>query len=290
MTVAFLGGLLALLSPCSALLLPGFFAYSFTTRTRLLARTCVFYLGLCLTLVPLGVAGAFAGRLFHEHRETLVAVGGWTMIAFGLVQIAGLGFGSRRMAAEAGRRRSGSAASVLALGAVYGLAGFCAGPILGAVLTVAAIGGDQLYGGVLLATYALGMAAPVFLLALLWDRYDLGRRRWLRGRAVRLGPLSSHSTSVIGGLVFVLLGIVFLAFDGTSTLPALLDTETEFAWQLRLAAAGEALPDRMVLLLAAGVAAIVAVVAWRGGGTSEATAVEPRSAEDGEVTAGREGP
>ncbi|GGP46239.1 hypothetical protein GCM10010287_13660 [Streptomyces variabilis] len=32
--VAFLGGLLALLSPCSALLLPAFFAYSSTSRTR----------------------------------------------------------------------------------------------------------------------------------------------------------------------------------------------------------------------------------------------------------------
>ncbi len=52
--VAFLGGLLALLSPCSALLLPAFFAYSFTSRTRLLGRTALFYAGLCLTLVPLG--------------------------------------------------------------------------------------------------------------------------------------------------------------------------------------------------------------------------------------------
>lgn len=48
--VAFLGGLLALLGPCSALLLPAFFAYSFTSRTRLLGRTALFYAGLCLTL------------------------------------------------------------------------------------------------------------------------------------------------------------------------------------------------------------------------------------------------
>ena len=49
---AFLGGLLALLSPCSALLLPSFFAYAFTGRGRLLAHTGVFYLGLAATLVP----------------------------------------------------------------------------------------------------------------------------------------------------------------------------------------------------------------------------------------------
>ncbi|MGW3558085.1 cytochrome c biogenesis protein CcdA, partial [Streptomyces sp. NPDC000963] len=42
---AFLGGLLALLSPCSALLLPAFFAYSIDTRAKLVARTGVLYAG-----------------------------------------------------------------------------------------------------------------------------------------------------------------------------------------------------------------------------------------------------
>ncbi|BAS07616.1 biogenesis protein [Arthrobacter sp. Hiyo4] len=51
---AFLGGILTLLSPCSALLLPAFFAYAFSTKTRLVARTALFYLGLLSTLVPLG--------------------------------------------------------------------------------------------------------------------------------------------------------------------------------------------------------------------------------------------
>lgn len=43
--MAFLGGLLALLSPCGALLLPAFFAYSFAGPTRLLLRTLFFYAG-----------------------------------------------------------------------------------------------------------------------------------------------------------------------------------------------------------------------------------------------------
>jgi hypothetical protein len=52
---SFLGGLLSLLSPCSALLLPAFFAYAFQSRGVLVGRTAVFYLGLCATLVPLGM-------------------------------------------------------------------------------------------------------------------------------------------------------------------------------------------------------------------------------------------
>ncbi|WP_078855758.1 cytochrome c biogenesis CcdA family protein [Streptomyces sp. NRRL F-5065] len=265
--VAFLGGLLALLSPCSALLLPAFFAYSFTGRTRLVARTGVFYAGLCTTLVPLGVAGSFAARLFYGHRDLLITVGGWTLIVLGAAQVAGFGFGSRRLARAAGARRSGSALSVFALGAVYGLAGFCAGPILGGVLTVAALDGDPVHGGVLLAVYALGMAVPVFFLALLWDRFDLGRRRWLRGRAVALGPVTVHSTSALGGALFVLLGVAFLVFDGASALPSPLSTDAEFALEERISVLGSAVSDRTVLLVLAGIAALVAVaVLLRGGG------------------------
>lgn len=58
---ALLGGLLALVSPCSALLLPAFFAYSIDSAARLLARTGIFYAGLATTLVPLG-AGSLVCR------------------------------------------------------------------------------------------------------------------------------------------------------------------------------------------------------------------------------------
>ncbi|MFD4166680.1 cytochrome c biogenesis CcdA family protein [Streptomyces albidoflavus] len=260
LAVAFLGGLLALLSPCSALLLPAFFAYSFTSRNRLMARTGLFYIGLCTTLVPLGVAGSFASRLFYGHREALVTAGGWTVIALGVAQIAGLGFGSRRMAQAAGGRRSGSALSVFALGAVYGLAGFCAGPVLGSILTVAALDGDPLHGGVLLAVYALGMAVPMFVLALWWDRFDLGRKRWLRGRVFRVGPVALHSTSLAGGVLFIALGVAFLAFDGTSALPSALSTDAEFALEERLSDLGAVVSDRLVLLVLAAVAALAALL------------------------------
>ncbi|MBA0053598.1 cytochrome c biogenesis protein CcdA [Streptomyces sp. AJS327] len=246
---AFLGGLLALLSPCSALLLPAFFAYSLDSAGRLLARTGVFYLGLASTLVPLGAAGSYAGRLFYGHRDLLVSVGGWLIIALGVIQLLGRGFAfGGRLREISGRIRPTTALSVYALGAVYGLAGFCAGPILGSVLTVAAVGGNPVYGGMLLAVYALGMAVPLFLLALVWDRYDLGGRRWLRGREVGLGRFRAHSTTLFSGCFFILLGTVFLVFDGTSALPGLLDTDTAFTAESWAGRIGNAVPDGVLLL------------------------------------------
>lgn len=260
---AFLGGLLALLSPCSALLLPAFFAYSVASASRLVARTGVFYLGLATTLVPLGAAGSYAGRLFYGHRDALVTAGGWLIIALGVLQILGLGFAPRRLQEASGRIRPTTALSVYALGAVYGLAGFCAGPILGSVLTVAAVRGNPVYGAVLLAVYALGMAVPLFVLALLWERFDLGRRRWLRGRELVLGgKLRLHTTSLLSGLFFLVLGALFLRFDGAASLPGLTDVDGAFAAEEWARRAGGAVPDGAVLVGVAGVAAAVLLVRW----------------------------
>ncbi|MGR4881815.1 cytochrome c biogenesis CcdA family protein [Streptomyces sp. LARHCF249] len=260
---ALLGGLLALLSPCSALLLPAFFAYSIDSASRLLARTGIFYAGLATTLVPLGAAGSYAGRFFHGNRDALVLAGGWLIIALGLAQILGLGFASQRVSELSGRIRPTTALSVYALGAVYGLAGFCAGPILGSVLTVAAVSGSPVYGGLLLAVYALGMAVPLFLLALLWERFDLGRRRWLRGRAFTAGRFELHTTSLLSGLFFIALGAMFLAFDGASALPGLLDVDDSFAVEEWVRSVADGVPDWALLGLVASGAAAAGLAQWR---------------------------
>ncbi len=239
LAAAFLGGALTLVSPCSALLLPSFFAYAFAHPRELLARTVVFWLGLCLTLVPLGMGSALVSTLFYGHREVLIAVAGWTIIALGVVQLLGGGFGlpgaDRLRARVAAPGRARGWAGTLALGAVYGLAGFCAGPVLGAVLTLAATDGGVVGGGVLLAVYALGMAGPMFLLALLWDRFDLGRRRWLRGRPLRIGGRELHTMQLISGALFVVIGWLFLRFDGTAGITGVLGfgdtTDLEFEAQ-----------------------------------------------------------
>ncbi|MGX1504605.1 UNVERIFIED_CONTAM: cytochrome c biogenesis protein CcdA [Streptomyces graminofaciens] len=262
---AFLGGLLALISPCSALLLPAFFAYSVDSAGRLLARTGIFYAGLATTLVPLGAAGSYAGRLFYGHRDLLVLAGGWLIVVLGVAQILGLGFASRRIASVSGHIRPTTAVSVYALGLVYGLAGFCAGPILGSVLTVAAVSGSPVYGGLLLAVYALGMAVPLFVLALLWERFDLGRRRWLRGRTLRAGRFELHTTSLLSGLFFVVLGTLFLVFDGTTALPGLLSVDDSFAVEEWASGVGGAIPDWALLALVVTATAVIVAVRLRAG-------------------------
>ena len=218
---SFLGGLLSLLSPCSALLLPAFFAYAFQSRGELLGRTAIFSAGLCATLVPLGMGISVISALVYGHRSTLITVSGLIIIAFGVIQVLGGGVAFLPTDRLRGRITGTSLVAPFSLGAVHRFAGLCSGPILGAVLTVAASSGSVLRGAGLLATYAAGMAAPLFLMALLWDRLDLGHRRWLRGREISLGPLRLHTANLISGLMFVAIGVLFIVFEGTSGLEGL---------------------------------------------------------------------
>ncbi|HEU4514274.1 MAG TPA: cytochrome c biogenesis CcdA family protein [Nocardioidaceae bacterium] len=284
---AFAAGVLALLSPCSALLLPSFFAYAFTSRTALLLRTAAFYGGLLLTLVPLGTGAGAASSLFYGHRGLLIAIAGWSVIALGVVQILGRSFAmpfAGRLQAWSNRQSGNNAggpatwASTVALGAVYGLAGFCSGPVLGAILTMAATQGSPWQGGLLLAVYALGMAAPLFVLAGLWDRFDLGRKSWLRGRMLRLGPITVHSTSLVSGLLFVAIGILFLRFDGTAGITGVLGlgdtTDLEFEAQRWIADVASTVP---VWAVTAGIAIVAALVAWRRGRPTTPTSDDDQS-------------
>ncbi len=264
---AFAAGILALLSPCSALLLPSFFAYAFASGRALVARTAVFYLGLLLTLVPLGTGASAASSLFYGHRPLLIAIAGWTIIGLGVLQLLGRGFavpGATRLQSMVSSRGDDGWLSTLLLGAVYGLAGFCSGPVLGAILTVAATQESPWQGGALLAVYALGMTAPLLVLAAAWDRFDLGRRRWLRGRTLSVGGVRVHTTSFVAGLLFIAVGAVFLRYDGTAGLTGSLGmgdlTDVEYAAQRTVTEWAAQVP---VWVLPLAVVMVAGLVAWQ---------------------------
>jgi cytochrome c biogenesis protein CcdA len=256
---------LSLLSPCSALLLPAFFAYAFGGGGELVRKTGVFYLGLAATLVPLGMGISAVSALFYGHRAALITAAGLVLISLGVLQLLGRGLTVGPLARLRGRIRGDSTGAVFSLGAVYGFAGFCSGPILGAVLTVAAASGGALRGALLLAVYAAGMAVPLLLMALLWERFDLRDRRWLRGREVSLGPFRLHTTNLISGTLFVLLGVLFIAYEGTSALSGLYEsngaTDLAFAAQRWAGDLARRIPGVMILAVPA---ALLAALLLRG--------------------------
>ncbi|MEX1171658.1 MAG: cytochrome c biogenesis CcdA family protein [Chloroflexota bacterium] len=219
--VAFAGGVLSLLSPCSALLLPAFFAYAFPSRGRLVLRTSVFYLGLLTLFIPLGLGLGAIGSLFLERRAELSTIAGLLLIAIGSFQLVVGGFelpGAGRISGGRFGASGESLAATYALGLVYGIGGFCSGPLLGGVLTIAGASGGALDGALLLAIFAAGMAAPLLILALLWERIGSAGRGRLRGREIQIGPWTRHTSVVISSAMFIVLGVAFIVFQGGNAL------------------------------------------------------------------------
>ncbi|MEU4640596.1 cytochrome c biogenesis CcdA family protein [Micromonospora sp. NPDC023814] len=243
---ALVGGVLTLLSPCSVMLLPAFFAYAFVNPTRLVARTTVFYLGLLTTLVPIGVLAGSLGAVISEHRALLVTLAAGVVIVLGLVQVAGV---SLPAFGRASAGETTSTASVFLLGTVYGLAGVCAGPVLGSVLALAALGGDPLYGGIVLAVFAFGMAVPLFVLAIAWSRVPWVRRL-VRPRQLRIGRWTNTWTQIVSGGLGIGLGVLLVVTDGTASLSGILDTSQQFTVESRALDGASRISDLAIVLAA----------------------------------------
>ncbi|WP_246371581.1 cytochrome c biogenesis CcdA family protein [Gordonia humi] len=205
------------------------------------------------TLIPVGIGvGAIAG-LVARHRSMIIAVASAVIILLGLLQLAGRGFDMGRMVPGIARLQEQSLhragwVKTLILGAVSGVAGFCTGPILGAVLTMSASRGMS-GAAVLLGIYALGMVVPLIAIATVWNRMGDHTRRLLRGRELRLGAVRIHTTNLISGLLLVAVGIAFWRTNGFISVPEPIDADTQLSLQ------------DAVALLADPVIDIVAVVA-----------------------------
>jgi cytochrome c biogenesis protein CcdA len=218
----------------------------------LLARTAIFFAGLAAVLVPLGAGVGAVGSAITAYRTQTTFIAALVIMAFGVMMVLGKGFTLGAAQRRAGTAQITTPLSVFALGTVYGLAGFCSGPLLGAVLTVAVAGGNAGYGAVLMGLYAAGMVLPLAVLAMFWDKYQLSGRGWLRGRAVRIGPVHTNTTSLVSGLLFIGIGVLFLLTAGTASLGGILSPETEVAiqgWLARVTAGSTGLIAALVVML-----------------------------------------
>ncbi|HLC71214.1 MAG TPA: hypothetical protein VJI32_04350, partial [Candidatus Nanoarchaeia archaeon] len=86
----------------------------------------------------------------------------------------------------------------------------------------------------LLFFYALGNIVPLFLLSFFYDRFNLGEKKWMKGKMLTWTLLGKryqvHSTNLISGLLLFLLGIVMIIFGGTGVVNGwdLLNTKEYF--------------------------------------------------------------
>lgn len=280
LVTAFLGGVLALLSPCSALLLPAFFAATIGTRLRLLVHGAVFYVGLIVTLVPFGMGIGALGALLIDHRDLIINVTAVVLVVLGILLALGIGFDLSRAMPGANRlqARAGASSGLLRtflFGAAGGVAGFCTGPILGAVLTLSLGRGGAWFGGLMLAVYAAGMVVPLLVLAVLWTRLGERGRSALRGRTVTIAGRELHTTSLVTGVIIATVGVLFWWTNGFIDLPSPVPTSVTSWLQERSGVLAGPWTD--VLAIVAVAAVILVVWARR---RASGSAVSPAARAD----------
>lgn len=242
----FIGGVLALLAPCCiTVLLPSYFAATFRSVGTLLRMTFLFAAGIAVVILPIALGLAALGSLFSQYHTILFFVGGAFLLALGVMTLRGRGFELPFKRAPAFEGRPG--ASVFALGVFSGAASSCCAPVLIGVLTLTALT-TSFPGALAVAlTYVLGMVFPLLVLALVGDRAGWSTSRLVRGRTLTPGLLGQrfvvHSTNLIGGLLFLVMGgfVLVLAVTGNEFLA--------FPGQAELGASLQILGDRVIAAL-----------------------------------------
>ena len=219
MLASFLAGMVALFAPCCiSVMLPAYFASSFGTKRALVSMTFVFAIGLGLIILPISLGAAALGGLIISHHFEIYFVGGVLMVGLGIYVLVG---GELALPMPGFRPVHGRGPlAVLTLGAFSGVASSCCAPVLAGLVALAGASGS-LGAAVLLGTaYVFGMVFPLFVISLLWDRFNWADNRLLRGRHVNVHVLgwraSVHSTALASGLILIAMGlvVVYVAFTG----------------------------------------------------------------------------
>ncbi|MBO6674030.1 MAG: sulfite exporter TauE/SafE family protein [Rhizobiales bacterium] len=178
----FLAGVISFLSPCVLPLVPAYLTYmtgasleelsddarSAKLSRFLLIQSVAFVVGISLVFVLLGATATQISLLLRQYSAILSIVAGIAIIIMGLHFLGVFRWSLLyRQAKIEGPKSTSGPGGALAMGLAFGFAWTpCIGPILGAVLAVAASRETVGQGASLLLVYALGMGLPFILAAL----------------------------------------------------------------------------------------------------------------------------
>jgi cytochrome c-type biogenesis protein len=179
--VAFAAGLLSFLSPCVLPLVPSYIGFltgmslpEMAVRRRVaLVHALLFVFGFSLVFMLLGASATALGRALNYYQHWLQRVGGVLIILFGLVCMGVIkaGFLNQEHRLQVEQKPVGYLGSAL-VGMAFG-AGWtpCIGPVLGAILGLAATSQDLSRGLLLLGVYSAGLAVPFLIAAAALDAF-----------------------------------------------------------------------------------------------------------------------
>jgi cytochrome c-type biogenesis protein len=163
--LAFIGGVIASISPCILALLPVNLSYIGTlkieSRWDAFSKAGLFVLGAVTILSLFGLVSSFAGAVMVEYRGYINIVVGLIMAVMGLWLLGVIKLPLPQMNLNLPQ------AGPYGVGLTFALVSSpCASPVLFAVLAAAAANGSHVLGTLTMVSYALGYTILIFLASL----------------------------------------------------------------------------------------------------------------------------
>ncbi|MFQ5534482.1 MAG: cytochrome c biogenesis CcdA family protein [Sphingomonadales bacterium] len=215
------GGAISFLSPCVLPLVPAYLCF-ITGRTldelteqreigraatiEALVSAMAFVLGFTTVFVALGASASAISGVLLRHMDVLAKTAGVVIVVFGLhyMGLFRFAFLNREARFHLQAKPPGwLGAFVIGLAFAFGWTP-CIGPILGAILSVAASHDDLTYGVSLLIAYSLGLGIPFLAAALGMEQFLKFLQRFRR---------HFKKVEIVAGVLLVSTGV--LIFAGT---------------------------------------------------------------------------
>jgi len=209
--LAFGAGFISFLSPCVLPLIPGYISYIsgeslgdiVEKQKKVILKTVLFSLGFSLVFISFGATASFIGNILLENSNTLRIIAGIIIIIFSLqlIGILNLNFLNQEKRFQT-KNYSNNLFFPVLVGAAFGFGWTpCIGPVLGSILTLAAVESSIGKGILLLSFYSLGLAIPFILSGYGISKFLAFSKNFRKN--IRI-------VSISGGVILLITGILIL--------------------------------------------------------------------------------
>ncbi|HET6376387.1 MAG TPA: cytochrome c biogenesis protein CcdA [Methylocella sp.] len=182
---AVIAGFLSFLSPCVLPLVPPYLTFIAGTtieevatfreaqaRRAIVLSAGLFVFGFSTVFVGLGATASTFGQILHEHFARLSLLAGIAIVVMGLHFLGVFRFALLYREARLGVQKPPGIFGAYIMGLAFGFGWTpCIGPILAAILAVAASQETVASGIALLAAYSAGLGLPFLLAALAFEPF-----------------------------------------------------------------------------------------------------------------------
>ena len=212
LSIAFFAGLISFLSPCVLPLIPGYISYISGTsfdklvekrKSLIVIKTIFFALGFSIVFIALGSTASLIGNFLLNNSDVFRIIAGIIIIFFSLQLIGMINFKfmNKDIRIFTGQYNHNLTFPLL-VGAAFGFGWTpCIGPILGSILTLAAIEENISKSVLLLSSYSLGLAIPFIISGVLIDKFLLFSKSFRK---------YISTITKVGGFILLLTGIAIL--------------------------------------------------------------------------------